>query len=252
MENKNPCTPYENYYSSLISTMKKNLLPITIVSVLINLVLVVIIKFQCCNTSSNEFSNKPSLADIKVRTDSAQAVLRKIITADLYFPTSYDPVSIHVDSVFYGPLTDSKCLDAAHALISGKNMLHDAEESYKEAVHSLKIFGSSGVFWHHAEEKKNAEERVKSLKENIAKNEKIIRERDSTHDGKFIGWQVSHRYRAQTQGGNIAFSNVLYVLNPEMTEWLFRYSIEDNDSHNLLNLQKIIRETLGFSLENEE
>lgn len=232
--------------------MKKNLLPITIISIILNLVFVSIIISKCCHSSDGDFASKTSFDDIKIRKDSAQALLRKIITANLYYPASYDPVSVQVDSVFHGPLTDPECLKAANELISCKNELPGAEDSYREAVHTLKIFGSSGVFWRHAEEKKNAEKRLTSLKEKIAKNEKIIRDRDTTHDGDFIGWQVSHRYRAQTQGGDIAFTNVLYVINPEMNQWLFRYSIEDNDSHNLSNLHKIISETLGLNFEDGE
>lgn len=168
--------------------MKKNLLPITIISIILNIVFVSIIISKCYHSSDGDVAPKTSFDDIKVRTDSAQALLRKIITANLYYPASYDPVSVQVDSVFHGPLTDSECLKAANELISCKNELPGAEDSYKEAVHTLKIFGSSGVFWRHAEEKKNAEERLTSLKEKIVKNEKIIRDRDTTHDGDFIGW----------------------------------------------------------------
>ena len=232
--------------------MKKNLLPITIISLILNFILAVILILQYVHKSGSNIEPQKTFEDMAVRNDSAQSLLRRIITSNLYFPSSYDPVSIRVDSVFYGPLTDSKCLKAANELISSKNELPGAEASYKEAVHTLKIFGSSGVFWRHAEEKKNAEERVQTLKEKIAKNEKIIRDRDTTHDGEYIGWQVSHRYRAQTKGGDISFTNVLYVINPEMTEWLFRYSIEDNDSHNLSNLHKIINETLGLRTEDED
>ena len=44
----------------------------------------------------------------------------------------------------------------------------------------------------------------------------------------------------------MSFSNVLYIINPEMTNWLFRYSLDDTDSDNLNALNKVIRQTLGI------
>lgn len=195
--------------------------------------------------------NQNPFEDIEYRQSHAQTILHKIITETLYFPESYNPVSISVDSVFHGSLTDAECLKAASELIKLKAQLPGAEESYKEAVHNLKIFGSSGVFWRHGEEKRNAEERLNSLKSKIAKREEIIRQRDSSHDGKFIGWQVTHRYRARTKGGEPSISDVIYILNPDMTSWKFRYSLDKTDSDNLNELIKVIRQTLGMDYDED-
>lgn len=224
--------------------MKKYILPIVAsVSILINVVLITIMSVNMVDSTHN-IKSRDIRKDVTYRKECAQNLLSKVITSNLYFPESYDPVSIQVDSVFHGPLTDLDCLKAAHELIDLKNQLPGAEDAYKEALHNLKIFGSSGVFWRHAEEKKNAEENLRSIKESIAKKEQIIKNRDSSHDGEFIGWQIIHRYRAKSQGGNISFSNVLYVVNPDMSEWLFRYSLE-SDSHNIEGLNKAIKQTLG-------
>ena len=232
--------------------MKKYVLHVVlIISLILNVVLlckiiVPQVNDNLADKATNEFENR------EYRTATAQNLIKNIICKNLYFPESYTPVSTSVDSVFHGPLTDAECLKAASELIKFKAQLPGAEDSYKEAVHTLKIFGSSGVFWRHAEEKKNAEERLNSLKSKIAKREDIIRQRDTSNDGKFIGWQVAHRYRAQTKGGDPSISDVLYILNPDMTSWMFRYSLDNTDSDNLNELNKVIRQTLGMDYDEDE
>lgn len=233
--------------------MKRYILPVVAaISIIINIILIVILFNGNQSNSVGAEGNQNPFDDIEYRQSHAQTLLRKIITENLYFPDSYNPVSISVDSVFHGPLTDAECLNAASELIKFKAQLPGAEDSYKEAVHTLKIFGSSGVFWRHAEEKKNAEEHLNSLKSKIAKREEIIRQRDTSNDGKFIGWQVTHRYRAQTKGGDPSISDVLYILNPDMTSWIFRYSLDNTDSDNLNELDKVIRQTLGIYYDEDE
>lgn len=232
--------------------MKKYVLHVVlIISLILNVVLLCkIIVPQVNDNLADKATNE--FEDREYRTSTAQNLLKNIICKNLYFPESYAPVSTSVDSVFHGPLTDAECLKAASELIEFKAQLPGAEDSYKEAVHTLKIFGSSGVFWRHAEEKKNAEERLNSLKSKIAKREEIIRQRDTSNDGKFIGWQVAHRYRAQTKGGDPSISDVLYILNPDMTSWMFRYSLDKTDSDNLNELNKVIRQTLGMDYDEDE
>lgn len=231
--------------------MKKYILPIALaLSLVLNIVLVCLMfannkGAECEDNKSDQFE------DINYRNTAAQDLMKQIVCADLYYPESYDPVSTKIDSAFHGPLTDPECLKAATELIKFKAQLPGAEDSYKEAVHTLKNFGSSGVFWRHAEEKDKAEERLNSLKEKIAKREEIIRQRDTSKDGKFIGWQIAHRYRAKTQGGGVSFSDVLYVVNPEMSGWSFRYSLNEFDSDNLKALDKVVRETLGLYQEED-
>lgn len=86
---------------------------------------------------------------------------------------------------------------------------------------------------------------MKDLKPKIEKREAIIKNRDSSMDGKFIGWQVIHRYRASNSNGVVSFGDVLYVLDPEMNQYYFRYSLEENDSKNLKTIKRVIEELLG-------
>lgn len=225
--------------------MKNFILPtITIISVIAN-ILFLFFYYKTAYKADSQNQQDETV----YRKECAQEFIRKKITNNLYVPESYDPVSLKVDSVFHGALTDAYCVQAALELIDLKNQLPVAENEYKEALHTLKNFGSSGVFWRHAENKKNAEEKLKKIKERIGKREEIIKNRDLSNDGKFIGWAITHRYRSKNREGEIFINDVVYVVNPEITEAWFRYSLDDNDNSNLDAINKVIKQTLGTYIE---
>lgn len=229
--------------------MKKNLLYIALAfSMLINVaVLCVLLKGNISSTTKEEESPKEvsPFADYNKRQTAAENAVRRYVCENLYYPNSYDPVSTKVDSVFYNYLTDEDCVKAAFELIDLRKSYESAKNTYDENVNNIKVFGGSGVFRDHTINRDKAAAEMKDLKPKIEKREAIIKNRDSSMDGKFIGWQVIHRYRASNSNGVVSFGDVLYVLDPEMNQYYFRYSLEENDSKKLKTIKRVIEELLG-------
>ncbi|WP_308008468.1 hypothetical protein [Prevotella pectinovora] len=229
--------------------MKKNLLYIALAfSMLINVaVLCVLLKGNISSTTKEEESPKEvsPFADYNKRQTAAENAVRRYVCENLYYPNSYDPVSTKVDSVFYNYLTDEDCVKAAFELIDLRKSYESAKDTYDENVNNIKVFGGSGVFRDHTINRDKAAAEMKDLKPKIEKREAIIKNRDSSMDGKFIGWQVIHRYRASNSNGVVSFGDVLYVLDPEMNQYYFRYSLEENDNKNLKTIKRVIEELLG-------
>ena len=229
--------------------MKKNLLYIALAfSMLVNVaVLCVLLKGNISSTTKEEESPKEvsPFADYNKRQTAAENAIRRYVCENLYYPNSYDPVSTKVDSVFYNYLTDEDCVKAAFELIDLRKSYESAKDTYDENVNNIKVFGGSGVFRDHTINRDKAAAEMKDLKPKIEKREAIIKNRDSSMDGKFIGWQVIHRYRASNSNGVVSFGDVLYVLDPEMNQYYFRYSLEENDNKNLKTIKRVIEELLG-------
>ena len=229
--------------------MKKNLLYIALAfSMLINVaVLCVLLKGNISSTTKEEESPKEvsPFADYNKRQTAAENAVRRYVCENLYYPNSYDPVSTKVDSVFYNYLTDEDCVKAAFELIDLRKSYESAKDTYDENVNNIKVFGGSGVFRDHTINRDKAAAEMKDLKPKIEKREAIIKNRDSSMDGKFIGWQVIHRYRASNSNGVVSFGDVLYVLDPEMNQYYFRYSLEENANKNLKTIKRVIEELLG-------
>lgn len=217
-------------------------------SMLINVaVLCVFLKGNISSTTKEEESPKEvsPFADYNKRQTAAENAVRRYVCENLYYPNSYDPVSTKVDSVFYNYLTDEDCVKAAFELIDLRKSYESAKDTYDENVNNIKVFGGSGVFRDHTINRDKAVAEMKDLKPKIENREAIIKNRDSSMDGKFIGWQVIHRYRASNSNGVVSFGDVLYVLDPEMNQYYFRYSLEENDNKNLKTIKRVIEELLG-------
>ena len=87
---------------------------------------------------------------------------------------------------------------------------------------------------------------MQNLQEKIEQRQLKIRNRDTSMDGEFIGWQVAHRYRAANSKGEVSFGNVLYILDPTLSKSYFRYSLESNNKNNLESIREVIESELGY------
>lgn len=235
---------------------KKLLYGILIFSLIINTILLGILaynSFSNKSVSDKGEDNKTTdvVADQAKRQALAEQTVRKLVCDNLYYPESYDPVSTEVDSAFYGPMTDGDCVQAAYELIDLESEYTKAKETYEEKAHEFKMMGYNNFFRELRVERDNAAAKMKELSPKIKRRKDIIKNRDASRDGEFIGWVVTHRYRASTNSGNVTFGNVAYILDPEMSpQYYFRYSLDDNDKGNLEAISKVIQKELGIYVDN--
>ena len=234
--------------------MKQKLLYIGIaVSILCNIVFMVVFISEKISFGGNEANdNQPiqldPMADPVQRKALAEKAVKKLVCDNLYYPNTYDPVKTEVDSAFYGYMLDPDCINAAVELIDLRSKYESAKSTYDEKANDVKVFGGSGVFRHLRVERDDAAAEMKELKPKIEKYESIIKNRDDSKDGKFVGWVITHRYRAANSNNVVSFGEVLYVLDQQMNEnYIVRYSLDEKDKKNLENVRKVIEDLLGIS-----
>lgn len=229
--------------------MKKYLLyGLLVLSVLTN-IFVLCYAFSDKDKSASEKSSNEdtvALSNYENRQKTAEIAIKKLVCDNLYYPQSYDPVSTQVDSVFYNYLTDVDCVEAAIELIDMRKAYETAKDSYDENNNNIKTFGGSGVFHHFTVDRNAASAKMKELRPKIERRELLIKNRDTSKDGTFIGWQVIHRYRASNSNGVVSFGDVLYILNPQMNQYFLRYSLDKNDEHNLESIKRVIESELNI------
>lgn len=108
-------------------------------SMLINVaVLCVLLKGNISSTTKEEESPKEvfPFADYNKRQTAAENAVRRYVCEKTYYPNSYDPVSIKVDSVFYNYLTDEDCVKATFELIDLRKSYESAKDTYDENVNN--------------------------------------------------------------------------------------------------------------------
>lgn len=216
-------------------------------SVLLNIILGCLFFLKSCSNSQSANKNIDRKEDLVTLQNKAAGYMRNAICENLYYPDTYDPVKTTIDSVFYGPLTDGECVQAAVELIDLRSQYSSTQHAYNDAVDHIKFHGITdlGTF-HWGKDRDEAKAKMQNLKEKIEQRQTNIRNRDTSMDGEFIGWQVVHRYRAANSKGEVSFGNVLYILDPTLSKSYFRYSLESNDKNNLESIREVIESELGY------
>lgn len=229
--------------------MKRNIYKILFaLSVLLNLSLGVILLWNVVsNNTSEEKETTLDIFDMVTLQSKAEVFARNTICETLYYPRSYDPVNTTVDSVFYNYLTDSECVQAAEELIDLRGKYSSALSRYNDAVNHIKFHGMTdlGTF-HWGKDRDAAKVEMKELQEKIDRRKSIIKNRNTSNDGNFIGWQVAHRYRASNSDGVVSFGDVLFVMDKTMENCYFKYQLEDNNSKSLRHIRETIEKELGI------
>lgn len=217
-------------------------------SILLNIILGIILfrKYHKDSPGENVQLEADSLA---IRQRKAEIFVRNTICEWLYYPNTYDPVKTTIDSVFVGPLTDPECVNAAAKLIDLRSQYSSTQSAYNEAIDHIRFFGRTDFGTSHwGKDRDEAKAQMKQLQEKIENMESIIKNRNTSRDGEFIGWQVTHRYRAANQNGNVSFGDYLFILNPEITKCYFIYPLEEGDGNmkSLKSIRAVIEGELGL------
>lgn len=227
--------------------MKKNIIYIVLTLSVLTNVFVLVYLFVSSDERSSEGVKSSVLIDSEKRFEMAKTAVRKLVCDDLYYPNSYDPVNTTIDSVFYSYMTDEKCINAAIKLIDLRDSYSSAKANYEQNDWTIRFMGNQkGPF---LERERNARsesaKEMKRLSKEIKEEELIIKNRDSSNDGKFIGWQVVHKYRASNSKGVVSFGNVMFVFDSQMKQCYYRFSLDDNGNKSLVAIKNVIEQELG-------
>lgn len=229
---------------------KKTIYIILTVSLIINTLLLGVIAFDSFShkfTSLDSDELVDSLKDMAQRQTIAERVVKKIVCDNLYYPDSYDPVKTTVDSAFYNLMLDSKCLAATEDIIKAKEEYDSAKNTYDENNHEIRFFGGGDDIFLEPmrKNKKEAAKKMNDAKNKIKMSETIIKNRDTSKDGQFIGWAVTHRYRSSNSDGVVSFDDVLYILDPKMKKCNLGLSLNENDNLNINKLREVLVDVLN-------
>lgn len=231
--------------------MKQKLIYIAIaISLLCNVVFIVFFLMDRCsgNPSSldeTEIKNEP-LADPIQRQQRAETIIKKLVCDQLYYPNTYDPVSTKVDSAFFCPIIDGECVSAAYEIIKMQAEYESEKSSYEQNDWTIRFHGNpSGPFLENERKaRKESSEKMAELKKKIVEKENIIRNRDVSHDGEFVGWWVVHKFRSANGNGQVSFTHRGFLLNKDMSSDILSHSLEDNDNGNMNKINNVIEAIL--------
>lgn len=163
----------------------------------------------------------------------------------LYYPESYDPVSLKIDSLFTDIITD-KNIKKANRLVSITNQVESLQRKIEYSEEQVD-FWKSGYYDSDMVRKYSRE-----VDSNTQKKDDLVEEGRQIYselkevvnaERSFRGFVVEHRFRAKNNNGNVLMSDMLYILNKEKTEVICGYDETDVEFQNFLQVINEIKES---------
>lgn len=148
------------------------------------------------------FSCSPS------KEDKAKALIKEYLKENLKDPSSYQPVSYsQLDSIFF-PYIDTE---------EGKELfdLGGMTGKFHEKSHEFELASLEAKFKIEYEALQDSVEYYKKKSEEF---EELFKENEENYKGEFIGWIMSHQYRAKNSFGALDLDGKDFYFDKELTK----------------------------------
>lgn len=197
-----------------------------------------------------------TMTSCKSKEEKAADLIKTELSKSLYDFASYEPIETTVTEAYQTAYNDSTCFNMAVVIAYGMKKTSDLLEEATDAKEHAEIWGpptyysssySDSQFRKYQSEMNDKREEAlasiqiintmgKALQDSIAKLDK----------SKVIGWDVKHRFRCKTRGGNASIGDYRYVLSPDFKSVLF---YEDTDEEIYSTAREIIEMAINHKFD---
>lgn len=154
--------------------------------------------------------------------EKATALVAEYLHSTLPYPSSYEPISTRVDSMFYDVSKIEPILKCSHEIQSLLGMI----EYYKI---DAKYFDNEDTHYFIEKYSKELHDEIESLKDNVS----------ALYCYDYMGWLVVHRYNALNEYGltPIIPNETVFICNKELTSC---YTIDNGQYIELRDVLQIV------------
>lgn len=179
------------------------------------------------------------LASCKSREDRAAELIRQELSKTLYDFGSYEPIETTVTEAYETAYNTPGCFGLAMAIVFEINEFKEAVEAVKDAGRRAEIWGaptyysssySDNQYYKHMEEVKEQADKATKIMSVVMSMGQTLQDSIANLDGsKQIGWDVKHRFRCKTRGGQATIGDYRYIISKDFKTILLREDIDDDD-----------------------
>lgn len=173
--------------------------------------------------------------------NKVSSLIRANIEKSLAHPDSYEAIETVVDSAF-APKDDPAFYDKALALCNLFAVVEACRSEADRAERVMNIWenpyldGLGQINYKQSKKKfEKYSEQVKYYTSKIEQEKDYLQEIINAHP-RFIGFKVTHKFRAKTNSGDVLIGEKIFITNEEMTEILAGY---DSDKEEYMLVQRI-------------
>lgn len=178
-------------------------------------------------------------ASCQSKEEKAAELIREELSKTLYDFDSYNPIETTVKEAKASAFNDSTCWKKGALLAYGMQQMLDNANKYEEAKEHMDIWGrptcysssySDNQYYKYKKEYEEALENTQKAHKVCKKIAMELKEYvESIDTTQVIGWEVSHRFRCKTRGGNSAIGDYRYIIDKDFKTIIIREDKDDED-----------------------
>lgn len=191
------------------------------------------------------------ITSCKSKEEKAADLVRNELSKTLYDFESYEPIETKVSEAYQTAYNDSTCHTLAMIVAYAMDKSTKAAEEAKDASEHMEIWGPPTYYSssysdsqyrkYRDKSKEKAEEALSSFEVVKTTGQALEDSIKDLDEKKVIGWEIKHRFRCKTRGGQNTIADYRYVVDPDFK---IVYFCEDLDDDDFKKLQIIIESAL--------
>lgn len=172
--------------------------------------------------------------------EKAAKIIKSELSKTLFDFESYDPIETKVTEAFASAYNDSACWYQAAIVAYGMQAALKNLEKAQDAQDHMDIWGVPSYYSSSYSDKQyykyqkirqeNIEEAQNKYQFTRLIGQKLQDSIASLDSTKSIGWEVLHRFRCKTKGGQASIGNYRYIIDKKFEKILLREDMDDKDN----------------------
>lgn len=195
------------------------------------------------------------ITSCKSKEDKAADLVKNELSKTLYDFESYEPIETKVSEAYQTAYNDTTCFRMAMGIVYVMDKTSEAFDEAKDAREHAEIWGPPTYYSSSYSDSQYRKYRDKAQE----KTDEALRGYDlfktmstaledsikTLDNKKLIGWEIKHRFRCKTKGGQNTIADYRYVVDPDFK---VVYFCEDSDDGDYKHANEIIEAALKGEL----
>jgi hypothetical protein len=162
----------------------------------------------------------------------AEVLIKDSLKKSLYKPDTYKPVDTKVDSAFT-PYDDPKVMEEVNNFMTLTKDAMSLEDDMKDNKSRMAIWSGPYMSAYSKNEYNEAKEKYesnsKAFDKQLEKIKESMQKLSSMLNGKkdFIGYKVTHNYRADNNAGSTLIGNTVFIIDKDFKEVLYSMELDE-------------------------
>jgi len=175
------------------------------------------------------------LTSCKSNEDKALALIDREMFKTLFDYDSYEPIETIVKEGSSSIYTDSLIRAYAINVMAVRDLSQEASEKADRALEYAHIYSggysysSQRKFNDYISQVKQENEKLKFYLDRWKLYEDSIKLQVANFQPQPIGWEVAHKFRCKSKGGNSMIANYVYIIDSKFTKIISQFDMDDEN-----------------------